>query len=39
VVQPGAGGKLRGITGPSSSAQITVVSSGGVVERAMTRAL
>jgi hypothetical protein len=29
--QPGAGGKLRGITGPSSSAQITVVASGGVV--------
>ena len=29
--QPGAGGKVRGITGPSSSAQITVEPSGGAV--------
>jgi hypothetical protein len=37
--QPDAGGKLRGITGPSSSAQTTVTSGGGVVSRAMTVAL
>jgi hypothetical protein len=29
--QPGAGGKVRGMTGPSSSAQITVVRGGGWV--------
>ncbi|SFJ86786.1 hypothetical protein SAMN05216275_113106 [Streptosporangium canum] len=29
--QPGAGGKVRGVTGPSSSAQITVVPGGGSV--------
>jgi hypothetical protein len=29
--QPGAGGKVRGITGPSSSAQMTVEPSGGAV--------
>jgi hypothetical protein len=29
--QPGAGGKVRGITGPSSSAQITVEPGGGAV--------
>jgi hypothetical protein len=32
-------GKLRGITGPSSSAQITVACSGGSVEQAMTSGL
>jgi hypothetical protein len=31
VDQPGEGGKLRGMTGPSSSAQITIVASGGAV--------
>jgi hypothetical protein len=39
AVQPGAGEKLRGMIGPSSSAQITVVSAGGSVEQAMTCAL
>ena len=29
--QPGAGGKVRGLTGPNSSAQITVASAGGAV--------
>jgi hypothetical protein len=29
--QPGAGGKVRGLTGPSSSAQITVEPGGGAV--------
>ncbi|WP_254858477.1 hypothetical protein [Protofrankia sp. BMG5.30] len=29
--QPGVGGNVRGITGPSSSAQITVVCAGGWV--------
>jgi hypothetical protein len=29
--QPGAGGNVRGITGPSSSAQITVEPAGGAV--------
>jgi hypothetical protein len=37
--QPGAGGKLRGSTGPSSSAQLTVVAGGGLVSQAMTLAL
>jgi hypothetical protein len=31
VVHPGGGGKVRGMTGPSSSAQITIVAAGGVV--------
>jgi hypothetical protein len=31
VDQPGEGGKLRGMTGPSSSAQITIVCGGGAV--------
>src|SRR4051812_31089023 len=39
VVQPGAGGKPRGMTGPSSSAHSTVTSGGGLVEQAMTVAL
>ncbi|GHE13699.1 hypothetical protein [Streptomyces alanosinicus] len=29
--QPGAGGNVRGITGPSSSVQTTVAPSGGQV--------
>jgi hypothetical protein len=29
--QPGGGGKVRGMTGPSSSAQITVVCAGALV--------
>jgi hypothetical protein len=37
--QPGAGGNVRGTTGPSSSAQTTVTPAGGWVERSMTRAL
>lgn len=35
--QPGAGGNVRGTTGPSSSAQTTVELSGGVVWRPMIR--
>jgi hypothetical protein len=31
VDQPGAGGNVRAITGPNSSAQITVVRAGGSV--------
>jgi hypothetical protein len=31
VDQPGSGGKLRGMTGPSSSAQTTVIPAGGWV--------
>ena len=30
-VQPGGGGKVRGMTGPSSSAHTTVTPAGGVV--------
>src|SRR5512135_2314559 len=37
--QPGAGGKVRGITGPSSSAQITVEPGGGAVQSSTTRVL
>src|SRR5207247_5782667 len=37
--QPGAGGKVRGITGPSSSAQITVEPAGGAVQSSTMRVL
>ena len=31
VDQPGEGGKVRGMTGPSSSAHTTVTAAGGLV--------
>src|SRR6266542_2048740 len=37
--QPGAGGKVRGITGPSSSAQRTVEPGGGLVYSVTTAVL
>src|SRR5262249_61317791 len=37
--QPGAGGKVRGTTGPSSSRHRVVEPSGGSVEPAMTAVL